>query len=137
MNAGRKPARASTVVSGRMPSSRPNLTGSPFRCGTSTVTTSSASLSESQASWALACERAAQASWPSREMPSSALIASVPSPMCRSSKAHQRPSWIIVSSIGESPNLAPARAFGSTNGAFVIDSMPPATATSSSPARII
>ena len=70
-------------------------------------------------------------------MPSSALTASVPSPMWRSSNAHHRPSWIIESSIGVSPSRAPARAFGSTNGAFVIDSMPPATATSSSPARII
>jgi hypothetical protein len=57
--------------------------------------------------------------------------------MCRSSKAHHRPSWIIESSIGVSPSREPSRAFGSTNGAFVIDSMPPAIATSISPARII
>ena len=36
-----------------------------------------------------------------------------------------------------SPRREPSRAFGRTNGAFVIDSMPPATAISRSPARII
>ena len=43
----------------------------------------------------------------------------------------------MASSIGVSPRRAPSRAFGSTNGAFVMDSIPPATTTSSSPARII
>ncbi len=43
----------------------------------------------------------------------------------------------MESSIGVWPSRAPSRAFGSTNGAFVIDSIPPATAISSSPARII
>ena len=36
-----------------------------------------------------------------------------------------------------SPSREPSRAFGQDEGAFVIDSMPPATAISSSPARII
>ena len=60
------------------------------------------------ASCARACERAAHASCSSRVMPSSALIASVPSPMCRSSNAHHRPSWIMESSISVSPSRAPS-----------------------------
>ncbi len=43
----------------------------------------------------------------------------------------------MESSISVSPSREPSRAFGRTNGAFVIDSMPPATAISRSPARII
>ena len=64
-------------------------------------------------------------------------MASVAAPMCRSSNAHHSPSWIITSIIGVFPSRLPSRAVGSTYGAFVIDSMPPATAISSSPARII
>ena len=74
---------------------------------------------------------------PRRSTPYSRFISSVPTPMCWSSNAHQRPSWIIASSIGVWPRRCPARALGSTKGAFVIDSIPPATATSISPARII
>ena len=43
----------------------------------------------------------------------------------------------MESSIGVSPRRAPSRASGRTNGARVIDSIPPATTMSSSPARII
>jgi len=48
----------------------------------------------------------------------------------------QSPSWIIVSIISTCPRREPSRALGSTYGAWVIDSMPPATTRSTSPARI-
>ena len=39
--------------------------------------------------------------------------------------------------MGASPSREPFRASGTRNGAFVMDSMPPATTISTSPARII
>ena len=57
--------------------------------------------------------------------------------MCWSRKDDHNPSWIIESISSASPSLTPSRPFGRTYGAFVIDSIPPATATSISPARII
>jgi len=56
--------------------------------------------------------------------------------MCRSVNVDHRPSWTIVSTSSVLPMRAPNRAEGSTYGAFVMDSIPPATATSISPARI-
>ena len=58
------------------------------------------------------------------------------SPMAMFSKASVRPSWAIASSICTAPYLKPSRDFGSRCGALVIDSMPPATTTSNSPARM-
>src|SRR4051794_20502896 len=57
--------------------------------------------------------------------------------MCFSSKLERRPSQIIRSTSVPSPIRYPERAFGSAYGAFVIDSIPPVTTTSTSPARII
>src|SRR3954469_1205518 len=57
--------------------------------------------------------------------------------MCFSSKVERRPSQIIRSTSVPSPIRYPERAFGSAYGAFVIDSIPPVTTTSTSPARII
>src|SRR3954470_18497894 len=57
--------------------------------------------------------------------------------MCFSSKVERRPSQIIRSTSVPSPIRYPERAFGSAYGAFDIDSMPPVTTTSTSPARII
>ncbi len=101
------------------------------------ATTSSASAPVDHAASARAWDRAAHASWSSRATPSSAFIASVLAPIARSSKAHHRPSRIIESTISVFPRRDPSRACGNRNGAFVIDSIPPATATSISPARII
>ena len=47
-----------------------------------------------------------------------------------------RPSWTIASSALTSPMRKPKRALGSRYGAQDIDSMPPPTPTSTSPARI-
>ena len=57
--------------------------------------------------------------------------------MAHWSKAQVRPSYIIESTSVASPSRKPARAPGSRCGAPVIDSMPPATTMSASPALII
>ena len=56
-------------------------------------------------------------------------------PMCTFSNAHQRPSTIIESRISALPIRRPSRTRGMRYGQLLIDSMPPATATSMSPAR--
>src|SRR5262249_53833167 len=56
--------------------------------------------------------------------------------MWHCSNAHQRPSLIIESRISASPMRRPSRTRGSRYGQLLIDSMPPATATSMSPTRI-
>ncbi len=56
--------------------------------------------------------------------------------MATLSKAQNRASWAIESSSVAEPYLMPARLPGSTCGALVMDSMPPATTISASPARI-
>jgi len=57
--------------------------------------------------------------------------------MWRSSKVEVRPSETIESTRTPSPSRYPKRAFLSRYGAFDIDSIPPVTITSWSPARII
>ncbi len=52
------------------------------------------------------------------------------------SNAQNSPSWAMWSSIVTSPYLNPSRDLGSRCGAWVIDSCPPATTISNSPARI-
>ena len=79
--AGRSRPRLSAVVSARMPSSSLKTTGSPLRCGISTGTTSSSNSPFFQAAAARWWDRAEKASWSSREMPSSALHASVRAPI--------------------------------------------------------
>ena len=91
-NAGRSLPRLSAVVSERMPSSSLNTTGSPLRCGISTGTTSSSKTPFFQASAARWCDRAENASWSSREMPSSALQASVSAPIAWVVNTSHRPS---------------------------------------------
>src|SRR5258707_7492277 len=56
--------------------------------------------------------------------------------MWHCSKAHQRPSLIMASTTSPLPMRSPSRTRGSRYGALLIDSIPPATATSMSPARI-
>ena len=52
------------------------------------------------------------------------------------SKASVRPSWAIESTSSAEPYLKPRRAPGSRCGAWDMDSMPPATTMSYSPARM-
>ncbi len=69
-------------------------------------------------------------------MPRPVLCRSVDSPIDTSSNASVRPSRAIESASSAEPYLMPLRAAGSRCGALVIDSMPPATTTSNSPALI-
>ena len=71
--AGRSLASRSAVVSARTPSSVVNTIGSPLRCGISTGTISSSKSPFFAASAARWWERAENASWSSRLMPSRAL----------------------------------------------------------------
>src|SRR3984893_4924132 len=56
--------------------------------------------------------------------------------MWHCSKAHHNPSLIIESTIWPFPIRSPSRTRGSRYGQLLIDSMPPATATSMSPTRM-
>ena len=56
-------------------------------------------------------------------------------PMWHCSNAHHRPSLIIESTTSPLPMRSPSRTRGSRYGQLLIDSMPPATATSMSPTR--
>ncbi len=136
VKAGRSPPSASAVVSGRMPSSASKMTGSPRRCGTGTPTISLASRPSLAAAAARWWERAANSSCSARPMPSRVLCRSVSSPIGDWSNASVSPSRAMLSSISTEPYLYPDRAPGSRCGAPVMDSMPPATTTSNSPARI-
>ncbi len=107
-----------------------------MRWGTSTGTTSSPSLPSSQAAWARRWLRAAHASWSSREIFRSSLTSSESSPISCPVKVEYRPSWTMESTSFASPSRTPQRAPGRRYGAPLIDSMPPATATWISPARI-
>ena len=80
---------------------------------------------------------AANASCRSREMPAFWLKRSVERPMAMWSNESVSPSYIMESTSVASPMRKPARAPGRRWGAWVIDSMPPATTISASPARII
>ena len=92
LKAGFSLASDSSVVSGRMPSSRATTTGAAFLCGISTGTTSSAIRPDSHASCARRCDRADHASCSSRPMWSSVLTSSEESPMCLSVKVDHSPS---------------------------------------------
>ena len=102
-----------------------------------TVTTSSSNSPSFQAraaSWWLRAEKASCSSRVNAMSP--VLAVSVSRPMAWSVKASHRPSCAMWSCITTSPYLKPSRLFSSRCGALVIDSWPPATTTSNSPARI-
>ena len=95
------------------------------------------SASTPEASCARAWDRAAKASWSSRLTSTSPVLQpSVRAPMAWSLNTSHKPSKAIESTRAVLPYLKPARAPGSRCGAWVIDSIPPATTTSHSPARI-
>ncbi len=79
--------------------------------------------------------RSAHLSRSARVISSSLPISSASSNICLPVKALRRPSSIIASSALTSPMRKPWRAPGSRYGACDIDSMPPPTAISTSPAR--
>ena len=136
VNAGFSLASTSAVVSPRIPSSSRISIGSPRRCGTCTGTISSSNRPFFCAAAARWCDRAANSSCSARLIPSRRLCRSVDSPIGTWSKASVSPSYAIESSISTAPYLWPVRSAGSRCGALVIDSMPPATTTSNSPAAM-
>ena len=135
--AGRNRPSEAVSTSGRIPSSSTTTTGSPRRCGTWTGTISSARRPAERALDDRSCEAAASASWGPRVIPISPAWRSVASPIAQCSIVQVRPSASIESTSVASPALRPERAPWSMYGAFVIDSIPPATTTSASPRRII
>ena len=70
-----------------------------------------------------------------RVISSSSPTSSASSPMCLPVNGFLSPSWTIPSSAWPSPMRKPKRACFKRYGALDIDSMPPATARSRSPAR--
>src|SRR5712692_6359303 len=136
LKAGASLLSDSAVVSGRIPSSRSILVAGPRLELSSTATTSSAITPVSHARCARSWDRAAHASCSSRPISSSRLTSSELSPMCCFKNVDHSPSWTIESIISALPMGAPKRAFGTRYGASDIDSIPPATTTSTSPARM-
>ncbi len=128
-------ASVSSVVSRRGASSI-STTVSPFLPLTVTGTISSGSRPASVASIASWCERTAQRSRSGRVSSSSAATSLASWAMCLPENGFVRPSLIIESIALPSPMRYPNRASGSRYGACDIDSMPPPTPTSRSPARI-
>ena len=129
LNAGGSAASLSAVVPGRTPSSVSTVTA-PLRAGTVTGTISAASRPSLIAAAALAWDSAAKASWSARLMPSPVWSRSVAAPMEMPSNPQMRPSRSRASASVAAPYLMPLRLPGSRWGAFVIDSVPPATTIS-------
>ena len=128
-------ASASTVESARIASSASTVV-SALRLLTVTETISSARRPSSVARAASWCERAAQRSMSGRLISSSFETSLASLIICLSVNGLVSPSWVIASTAGLSPMRKPNRAPGSRYGAFDIDSIPPATPISRSPARI-
>ena len=128
-------ASVSRLVSRRGASSI-STTVSPLRPLIVTGTISSGSRPSSVALIASSCERSAQRSMSARVISSSAATSLASWAMCLPENGFVRPSLIIASIALPSPIRKPNRASLSRYGAFDIDSMPPPTPTSRSPARI-
>ena len=122
-------------MSGRIASSA-STTFSPLLLLTVTETISSASLPSSVALWASWCERTANLSMSARVISSSFETSLASLIICFSVKGLVSPSWVMASIACTSPMRKPKRASGSRYGALLIDSMPPVTPISRSPARI-
>ena len=135
-NAGLSFASASMLVSRRGPSSASTTVSRPRASRTVTGTSSSAKRPASMAATARRWLSRAKASWSERLTRSLIATRSACVPMWQSSIAHQRPSWTVESTSTPSPRRYPKRASRSRNGAWFMLSIPPATATSASPARI-
>ncbi|MNT05666.1 hypothetical protein D3C72_1402940 [compost metagenome] len=134
--AGFRPDRLSSVAPWRTNSSVLNATGSPLRCGISTGTISSSKRPAFWAASALFWEPTANSSCASRVMPYSLATFSAVMPMWYWLYTSHRPSTIIESTSLVSPMRKPSREPGSTCGAALMFSMPPATTISASPAMI-
>ncbi|MCY1221751.1 hypothetical protein D9M72_338200 [compost metagenome] len=134
--AGLRPDMLSSVAPWRTNSSVLKATGSPLRCGISTGTISSSNLPAFCAASALFCEPTANSSCASRVMPYSLATFSAVMPMWYWLYTSHRPSTIMVSTSLVSPMRKPSREPGSTCGAALMFSWPPATTISASPAAM-
>jgi len=134
-NTGRSLASFSRLVSRRGASSVSTVSVPP-RTGTSTGTISSAMRPPSMAASARWWLRSAHWSCSSRLTLNSRAICSPWLPMWTSPKAHHNPSWMTESSTWPWPRRRPQRASIRSPGPRLMLSMPPATTTSASPARI-
>ena len=108
--------------------------GSPFFCGMVTAAISSLKRPASCAAAALVCDASASASCCSRVMPYFLATFSAVMPMWYWLYTSHRPSTIIESTIFQSPIRWPSRELGSTWGAALMFSWPPAITISLSPA---
>src|SRR3954454_16065402 len=113
-----------------------STTVSPFRPLIVTGTISSGRRPSSVAAIARSWLRSAQRSMSARGSSSSSATSPASSNICLPVNGLRRPSLIIASIAFASPMRKPKRACLSRYGALLIDSMPPATPTSRSPARI-
>ena len=135
-NAGRRPASPSALDLRLMNSSAEKTTGSPFFWAMLNGTISSLKRPASCAAAAFCCEASASASCASRPMPYCLATFSAVMPMWYWLKTSHRPSTIIESTSFQSPIRAPSRDPGSTWGAMLMLSWPPAITISASPSRI-
>ncbi len=134
--AGFRRASASAVVSRRGLSSTSTTVSRPFASRTVTGAISSAKRPPSWAATARRWLSRAKASWSERLTCSRIATRSAWVPMWQSSKPHQRPSWTTASTSVPFPRRYPKRAPVSRYGAPFMLSIPPATTSSASPARI-
>jgi hypothetical protein len=109
-------------------------TVSPFLPATVTGAISSLKVPSFTAACARRTDSVANSSCSSRVKPYFDTHCSPNTPMACLSYGLTSPSHAMWSSISTLPNLVPVREFISTCGALVIDSMPPATTTSTEPA---
>src|SRR5476649_1056864 len=131
--AGRNPASTSALVLRLTNSSAAKTTGSPFFCAMENGRISSANRPASCAAAAFCCEASASASCRSRVMPYCFATFSAVIPMWYWLKTSHRPSTIMLSISFASPMRKPSREPGSTCGAALMFSWPPATTISASP----
>ena len=138
LKAGRRRARVSAVVSGRGCSSTSTMTGSPFFWEMGTGTVSSAQYFWSAASFQRRWLERAKASWSSRETPWRSETHSAVWPIDRTPWSSAifgftRRQPRVVSTRAASPRGKPASGLGTTQGARLMLSTPPATTTSAWP----
>ena len=138
-NAGRRPPSDSVVVPGRTPSSVSTTTGSPLRCGIDDrrdlVGEAAFLLRGGRALVALRRELVLRLAGDAADLADVVLGA-----RAHVHRVERAPQAVVdhrVDELAVAHAVAGTRAFGRRYGALVIDSMPPATTTSASPAWII
>ena len=134
-NAGRSLAMSSRLTSARMCSSRSTTVTAPLLPGISIGRICSLKYPAAVAAAARRWLSAASTSWSSRDTWKSVATFSAVTPMWQPSHGSLSAA-VMGSSVTPSPIRWPQRVVGSQYGARLIDSAPPATATSQSPSMI-